>query len=258
MKAIYDNIGVGYTKHRRADRRIVDTLISLLALSPPATLADIGAGTGNYSRAVADLGFRVLAIEPSATMHRQALPHASVDWHFGTAENLPLPDPVDGTFCILASHHFSSLEAAAAEMARICPRGPIVWFTFDPRQAESPWLHDYFPTVWESAFQVFPPLEHLRGLLETGTHRRVSVTPWPIPRDLHDCFMAAGWRRPEMYLDPEVRACMSAFALAQPGQLEEGLSRLRHDVESETWRTKHAHLLERETIDWGYRFLAAA
>ena len=83
MTAIYDDISA--LDIRSTDvptRRIVDTLINLLALSPPATLADIGAGTGNYSRAVADLGFRVLAIEPSATMHRQALPHASVNWHF--------------------------------------------------------------------------------------------------------------------------------------------------------------------------------
>ena len=70
--------------------------------------------------------------------------------------------------------------------------------------------------------------------------------------------MAAGWRRPQMYLDPEVRACMSAFALAQPGNLEEGFSRLRHEIESGAWSTKHGVLLERETIDWGYRFLRAA
>jgi ubiquinone/menaquinone biosynthesis C-methylase UbiE len=111
MNTAYDNIGIGYTKYRWADPRIVKILVDLLALAPPATLADIGAGTGNYSRAMADVGFRIQAIEPSATMHGQAPLHSSVHWHCGTAEHIPLPDnSVDGVFCVLASHHFSSLE----------------------------------------------------------------------------------------------------------------------------------------------------
>jgi ubiquinone/menaquinone biosynthesis C-methylase UbiE len=258
MKTVYDKIGIGYTKHRRAERRIVDTLVNLLSLSPPATLADIGAGTGNYSRSVADLGFRVLAIEPSAAMHHQASAHSLVEWHFGTAEHTPLPDnSVDGVFCILAAHHFSSLKTAVIEMARICSNGPIVWFTFDPRQAESPWLNDYFPTIWESTFADFPPLEEVCNIFETYTRRRISVTPWAVPHDIQDCFMAAGWKRPDMYLDPEVRACMSALALADPAVLEEGLSEIKKDIMAGVWKIKYDHLLERINIDWGYRFLSA-
>jgi SAM-dependent methyltransferase len=258
MKPIYDNIGIGYTKHRCADPRIVEKLVDLLALSPPAILADIGAGTGNYSRAIADCGFAIRAVEPSVTMHRQVAPHDSVKWYFGTAEHIPLEDhSVDGVLCILASHHFTSLETAATEMARICPGGPIVWFTFDQRQAESPWLNDYFPTIWDSAIEFAPPLEDVCRLIEVHTHRHVTVIPWFVPHDLQDCFLVAGWRKPEMYLDPDVRACISVFALASPDSLEDGLSRLQHDISTGAWRNKYGHLLERHTIDWGYRFLRA-
>jgi hypothetical protein len=31
-----------------------------------------------------------------------------------------------------------------------------------------------------------------------------------------DLFLASGWRRPEIYLDPEVRAGISSFALGNP------------------------------------------
>ena len=33
-----------------------------------------------------------------------------------------------------------------------------------------------------------------------------------LPHDLTDMFFAAGWRRPEIYLNPEVRAGISALA----------------------------------------------
>jgi ubiquinone/menaquinone biosynthesis C-methylase UbiE len=258
MKTVYDHIGIGYTKHRCADPGIVDALVSAVGLAPPAILADIGAGTGNYSRAMADLGFCVQAVEPSPTMHHQAHTHSLVHWYYGSAEHIPLRDSsVDGAFCILASHHFSSLEAAAAEMARICSTGPIVWFTFDPRQSEYPWLNDYFPTIWAKAFETVPPLKDVCRLLEIHTHRNVTVIPWSVPHDLKDCFMAAGWRTPEVYLDPEVRAGISAFALTHPNAFKDGLFRLQHDVKTGIWRKRYEHLFERDSVDWGYRFLRA-
>jgi hypothetical protein len=67
---------------------------------------------------MANLGFRIQAIEPSTIMHGQA-PHCSaVHWHYGTAEHIPPPDnSVAGVFCILASHHFTSHKNGAIEWA---------------------------------------------------------------------------------------------------------------------------------------------
>ena len=255
---VYDNIGPGYSRHRCADPRIVEKTVNTLGLAPPGILADVGAGTGNYSRAIADLGFHIRAVEPSEAMHRQAISHDAVDWYRGTAEAIPLPDhSVDGVFCILASHHFSSLASAADEMARICSTGPLVWLTFDPRMAETPWISDYFPEIWERAFAIAPPLEGVCRLLEIHTRRHVTIIPWSVPHDLQDRFMAAGWRTPELYLDPEVRAGISAFALAGQDALDDDLERLKKDIESGTWSARYRHILDRDAIDWGYRFLKA-
>lgn len=47
-------------------------------------LDNIGAGTVGYSRAIADRGFLVYAVEPSQVM-RQAIPHPQVQWINGCA-----------------------------------------------------------------------------------------------------------------------------------------------------------------------------
>jgi ubiquinone/menaquinone biosynthesis C-methylase UbiE len=258
MNHVYDRIGEGYSKHRCADRRIVEQLTRLLQLSPSATIADVGAGTGNYSNALADQGFKVEAIEPSVLMRRLAVTHAAVSWSAGTAERLPLLDnSVDAVACIFAAHHFSSPPAAIAEMARVCGSGPIVWLTFDPRLVDPPWLADYFPTIWDGAFSAFPPLAELCRQLADGSDRQVDVSPLLVPHDLEDCFMAAGWRRPEMYLDPEVRACMSPFAMADAAVVESGLLRLSSDLQTGRWQSIYGDVLDRETVDWGYRLIAA-
>ena len=54
----------------------------------------------------------------------------------------------------------------------------------------------------------------------------VEVSDFRLPHDLRDKFAAAGWRRPWMYLDGEVRAGISAFALAEQQVVEEGLQML--------------------------------
>jgi ubiquinone/menaquinone biosynthesis C-methylase UbiE len=256
MTPVYDQIGSGYSKHRCADPRIVEQLAASLALSPSATIADIGAGTGNYSRALADLGFRVQAVEPSDAMRRQANPHPNVIWHAGNAEAIPLPDnSVDAIVCILAAHHFSSESSAVAEMARVCGKGPIVWLTFDPREAPRPWLADYFPAIWNGAFSAFPPLADVCDKIADAADRKAEVSPLLLPWDIEDCFMAAGWRRPEMYLDPEVRACMSAFALADADAVDHGLQQLTSDLQTGKWNSTYSDLVNQDVVDWGYRFV---
>lgn len=68
---LYNSIGEGYNATRQADERIVAKLISLLDLPTGSKIADVGAGTGNYSNAIAEAGYQVIAIEPSQVMQSQ-------------------------------------------------------------------------------------------------------------------------------------------------------------------------------------------
>ena len=77
-----------------------------------------------------------------------------------------------------------------------------------------------------------------------------------MPHDCADGFLAAWWRRPKAYLDPEVRAGISSLSLLE-GRLDLGLRRLARDLSSGRWHERYAHLLELEELDAGYRLIVS-
>jgi ubiquinone/menaquinone biosynthesis C-methylase UbiE len=254
----YESIGQGYSRHRRVDLRIVRELARLLGSPGDGEVVDVGAGTGNYAAALAWLGYRVVAVEPSATMRRQAREAPGVRWVAATAEQLPLADGcAEGAACVLALHHFADARTALSEMRRVASGGPVVVFTFDPRVGQRFWFEDYFLELWHEAHRAFPPLEEVVRLVEEVTGGGVEVFDFRLPHDLQDKLAAAGWRRPWMYLDDEVRAGISTFALADQQVVGEGLERLRRDLRGGAWHAKYRRILELEDFDAGYRFLKA-
>lgn len=255
--SIYNSIGHKYSKTRIPDIRIVNQLIDLLNLPKGSVIADIGAGTGGYSLALANQGFFVRAVEPSVVMQKQAVEHPQVKWFAGYAENLPLLDKsVDGVVSILAIHHFTHLEPAFQEMQRVIRDGTIVLLTFDIRFAQKIWLYDYFPFLWEDALR-FLPLNEQINLIQHNAKRRVEAIPLLLPPDLSDLFAAAAWRKPELYLKPEVRAGISSFALANQDLVEQELKLLTADLSSGEWNKKYSYIYNLTEIDLGYRFLRA-
>ncbi len=231
-------------------------IADLLELPPGSVIADLGAGTGNYANALADLGHRIIAIEPSAEMEKQAVPHPEVAWISGVAEALPLHDSaVDGIVMVLALHHFSNVEHAAREAARICPQGPLVVFTMDPRESEDFWFYRYFPEIADHVWISFPPLGIITSLFQSQYHWSAAIKEFPLPADLTDRNMCSGWNHPEVYLDAQMRQNTSGFALAAPEVVQKGLYLLQKDLQSDTWDRHYGQLRNRSHFDAGFRFL---
>ncbi len=132
---LFDAIGKTYNKTRIADDRIVSEIIRLADLGRGNhIIADIGAGTGNYSVALANAGFQIRAVEPSAIMLSQLGWKTNIERIAGCAEKIPLKTGcVDAAFSVLALPHFSDIKQAFGEMARILRKGPIILFSFDPQ-----------------------------------------------------------------------------------------------------------------------------
>jgi ubiquinone/menaquinone biosynthesis C-methylase UbiE len=255
---IYNTIGHGYARTRAPDARIADQLVALLGLPVGATILDVGAGTGKYSRALAERGYSVIALEPSAVMQAQGEPHPGVRSVLGSAEAIPLPDDsVDGVIVVLAVHHFADRPAAFREMVRVVGDGPVVLFTFDPAAFDQFWLSDYFPEIGHKFRSSKSALSHIATEVQQVTARNVRVVPFPLPPDLQDGFGAAYWARPEAYLKPEVRNGISDFALMNQCELEDGLERLEADLVSGRWDSTYGALREQDSYEVGYRWIIA-
>jgi ubiquinone/menaquinone biosynthesis C-methylase UbiE len=253
---LYDSIGKNYNSTRQADDRIVTELIRLLDLPTGSTIADIGAGTGNYSNAIAEAGYQVLAIEPSEIMQSQGQHHPAVRWITARAEEIPLADKaVDGAVVMLALHHFSDLDQGIKEISRITKSGKLVIFAFEQEQISDFWLTDYFPYFTRDTLTTFPSTKKLAVLISQVTQKETAIIPFVLPSNLSDLFAASGWCKPEIYLDDQVRCGISTFAKMPTNELEAGLKRLRTDLDHGFWVQKYGHLLNQKEYDGGYRIL---
>jgi SAM-dependent methyltransferase len=241
---IYDAIGAGYAAFRRPDPRIAAQIEA--ALGDARSVCNVGAGAGGYEPRAR----RVVALEPSLRMIAQRA-RGSAPVVRARAEALPFADGAfDAALAVLTIHHWQDAPRGLAELCRIAPRRVVL--TFDPAVSARFWLvEDYIPEIAALDERAWPVGEVARALGTT----RVEVVP--VPADCSDGFLAAYWRRPERYLEPDVRAPISALAQLDPVIVERGIARLRHDLATGRWHERHADLLERDAADFGYRLLIA-
>jgi SAM-dependent methyltransferase len=239
----YDTIGQAYTAFRRPDPRIAAQIWA--AVGDAARIVNVGAGTGSY-----ELPDRaIVAVEPSALMLGQRGLGASPAVR-AEAEELPFPSgSFDVAMALMTVHHWTDLRRGLAELRRLASRQVV--FTFDPENHDRLWVfNEYVPAALGLADQA--PLSVVVDVL--GASRVEDVLT---PADCTDGFASAYWRRSEMYLIPEVRANISAFARLSDDEVLPGLARLEEDLASGRWHDRHADLMARESFDAGLRLVVA-
>lgn len=242
--ALYDSIGSGYAKFRRPDLRIAKVIDA--ALGDAVSVVNVGAGAGSYE----PTGRTVLAVEPSEVMILQRpSPPAAAPCVQGSAEALPLETAsVDAAMTVLSIHHWGDLERGLREMARVA-RKRVVVLTWVPDTAPFWLTEDYFPEIAAYDRTIFPDTPALTAMLER-TIGPVRMTPVPVPHDCTDGFLCAYWRRPESYLDENVRSAISSFARIDASP---GVEKLRADLSSGRWGERNRSLLALGELDLGYR-----
>ena len=240
---LYDRIGVGYRALRVPDPRIEAAIAS--ALGDAASVANIGAGAGSYE----PRDRRVVAVEPALTMIRQRAADAAPVVR-GSGSAIPLADAcVDATLAVLTIHHWPDRMRGLAEMRRVAKKRVVV---LTHEHLGSFWLGEYFPGIRRIDFEVFPTLGDFERALGP-----LDVHPVPVPHDCSDGFLGAYWRRPHEYLREDVRFAISAFPRLPPSEVEDGVARLRADLDSGAWEARNRGLLGLDALDIGYRIVVA-
>jgi SAM-dependent methyltransferase len=247
MDAIYDQIGTRYRTTRSADPRIAARIRH--ALGDARTVLDVGAGTGSYE----PTDRLVVPLEPSAVMRAQRLP-GGVPAVAATAEAIPFDDDTfDAVMAVLTIHHWSDVEAGLREAARVA-RQRVVILTLDIERFGEGWLPSrYVPEVVARDRERFPTFEEIARWLGSSC----VVDPVPVPADCADGFFEAFWARPEMYLDPDVRASQSGWHSVGPQVEARAVAQLRSDLEDGTWDRLFGDLRTRTEHDNGYRLVVA-
>ena len=240
---LYDAIGTTYTVTRRTDPRIAAQIWA--ALGDARTVVNVGAGTGSYEPP----DRQVLAVEPSVVMRAQRAADAA-PCIAAAAERLPFTDRAfDAAMAVATIHHWQDPLAGLREMRRVARR--LVVFTFDGPSLSRFWLaRDYLPELSE-ILGGHPPLTELARAI--GGRTEPVLIPW----DCVDGFFEAYWRRPEAYLDEDVRRGISVWARLGPTVEQRVVQALRADVASGAWDERNQDILQADSADLGLRLLIA-
>jgi SAM-dependent methyltransferase len=209
-KAVREIPRDGLGEWREAVRRHLSPLRGM-------TVADIGAGTGQFAAAFSDwFGLSIVAVEPSAAMRAHIPRRPGVRVVEGDAGAVPLPDgSADGAWLSLVIHHIPDLEAAAREIRRVLrPGAPVLIRAGFPGRVDRNEFVRWFP--------------------ETAR----MVDAGPSVEQTCQAFAAAGFGRDALEPVPEAYPASLAEFLAQADTFRRADSTIRNLTEEEFRRGK--------------------
>lgn len=153
----YDTVAPEYERGRPSyPAMAVDQLVATLGIGPGVRVADLGAGTGKFTRLITATGAQVTAVEPIAAMRRQlrrAVPEAALVG--AIAQALPFADGSLDVVTAAQSFHWFGDDRAASEIARVLNPSGSLGLIWNRR--------DRSLRVWDEIEQLIAPHRPARG-----------------------------------------------------------------------------------------------
>lgn len=210
-------------------RSWVELITSFSGVARPA-IVDVGAGTGMFASAFADMSSptAVVGVDPSVAMLRNAQlgsGHGAVHYVAGDAAALPLRDGrFDLAVLSRVVHHLPSRERCAVELKRVLrQRGAVVVRT-TVREHLDALVYEYWPRLLEVDRERFPSLENIIVDFEGAGFDTVAVKSFAQP--VHANLTAY---HEAMRLRPQ-----SKFGLLSGQEFADGLATLERDASLHT------------------------
>jgi SAM-dependent methyltransferase len=153
-----------YAQYRpRYPSALVDLLLDRIPL--PATVADIGSGTGILTGQLLQVGYQVVAVEPNNPMREAAERRLSdskkVRSVGGTAENTNLPPLSMDLVTCAQSFHWFDREKCRIEFDRILRPDRLIALIWNDRIEEDPFMQRYDELLTRLAPE-YPNCSHRR------------------------------------------------------------------------------------------------
>ena len=138
----FTGLAADYAKFRPGYApQVANAILALVPRAPAgADAADVGAGTGIWTRMLAERGLRsVVAVEPNDDMRAQGIATSAqtgIGWRKGSAEATGLEEASVDLVTMASSFHWADFERACAEFQRILRVGGVFAALWNPRLIE--------------------------------------------------------------------------------------------------------------------------
>ncbi|HYL58477.1 MAG TPA: methyltransferase domain-containing protein [Candidatus Acidoferrales bacterium] len=227
----YAHVAHRYDKSRRIEPAILSALVTGLRSLDARSVLEIGAGTGNYSRALVASGFSLTAVDREPAMLAVGAAKATASWIVADALHLPLPDrSFDAAVAVNVLHHLPDLGCALAELRRVARRGAVMHAVVRENLATL-WFRRYFPEIDDVLLPLHPPLGRLiTALFRVGFSSVASTRVFYSGSG--DLTFEAARTQPHLIFDSNFRAAVSGFRRLSSASVARGLVELERDLDS--------------------------
>lgn len=142
----FTNVAEGYAKYRPDYSALVlQALLRYVQADRVGfTAADVGAGTGIWTKMLSESGLVCHAVEPNDSMREQGRYYATdatVQWHAGSAESTTLETASVHWVTMASAFHWAKLPDALVEFRRILRPGGYLTVLWNPRNLQDNALH---------------------------------------------------------------------------------------------------------------------
>jgi len=133
-----------YHRHRPSyPPELIDWILATAAVTPPATVADVGCGTGISTRLFAERNLDVIGIDPNEEMLALAREMGGATYRKGEATATGLSDRSVDLVTVGQAFHWFDIAGALAEMSRILRPGRCAAAFWNVRALSGAFMQEY-------------------------------------------------------------------------------------------------------------------
>jgi len=123
--------------------KVIDLLITKCDINATSVIADVGAGTGIFTKLLLKTPARVIAVEPNNEMRAAINPSSRLEILGSTAENTGLAESSVDLLCAAQAFHWFDPELTRKEFSRILKKRGWISLLWNTRKTSDGFMKDY-------------------------------------------------------------------------------------------------------------------